>query len=182
MIRDKTSKIHYNWTFVKHLGLNLHMNLATITVIAIIFGCKSENVFIDATKRILPWLDSFFTSFVFTSSSLMTENLLSSICSDLKSRCSTVLLQMVSLLILSTKHWPSRRRIPQPWACWLGLGLCSSQLCNTYQLTVEARLCFLLFQLGKNISGNTHDITCLLSTCASRLLSSTKPKKATHEF
>ena len=71
---------------------------------------------------------------------------------------------------------------PTTLSMLLALGLCSSQLCNTYQLTVEARLCFLLFQLGKNISGNTHDITCLLSTCASRLLSSTKPKKATHEF
>ena len=71
---------------------------------------------------------------------------------------------------------------PTTLSMLLALGLCSSRLCNTYQLTVEARLCFLLFQLGKNISGNTHDITCLLSTCASRLLSSTKPKKATHEF
>ena len=71
---------------------------------------------------------------------------------------------------------------PTTLSMLLALGLCSSQLCNTYQLTVEARLCFLLFQLGKNISGNTYDITCLLSTCASRHLSSTKPKKATHEF
>ena len=51
---------------------------------------------------------------------------------------------------------------PTTLSMLLALGLCSSQLCNTYQLTVEARLCFLLFQLGKNISGNTHDITCLL--------------------
>ena len=51
---------------------------------------------------------------------------------------------------------------PTTLSMLLGLGLCSSQLCNTYQLTVEARLCFLIFQLGKNISGNTHDITCLL--------------------
>ena len=51
---------------------------------------------------------------------------------------------------------------PTTLSMLLALGLCSYQLCNTYQLTVEARLCFLLFQLGKNISGNTHDITCLL--------------------
>ena len=42
---------------------------------------------------------------------------------------------------------------PTTLSMLLALGLCSSQLCNTYQLTVEARLCFLLFQLGKTFLG-----------------------------